>query len=410
MAVCKGCASSIEDWRRLELGGDERVERDILAVSMQLDDTLRMTSVERKDGNILRFRELLRTHLQVEGLPASYILCRAFCSLAIQYKDWDGSTISNILGSVSDFHERLKVLGYVIPNPLKSKEGRRLINSMETDYKKPSKAKLSFSIAQAKRMYAEGYDSGFERPGESPGGAWGSARRACLRRTWHHRMCLLFLTIGMLRMNAASALKVRYRFNAACYGGVEFLPESDVRVLHDADCDVYYIEVNVDADKNVRGHKARKAFIPAVVVALGATPVADFLHYLTYYMTPENTGHDFFLFRAPNGGKQQWYPQSKSKKGNIGGFTNWSKVIQGMYQKAFPGATDAKDFGSHSGRKSLSQWLWDDGYPRRLIADMGGWFIKKDAIDLYFKTSRAVIIRAAMYVGMHMQAGRMHDD
>jgi hypothetical protein len=59
--------------------------------------------------------------------------------------------------------------------------------------------------------------------------------------------------------------------------------------------------------------------------------------------------------------------------------------------------------------KTMAQWLWDDGYPRRLIADMGGWFIKRDAIDLYFTTGRSVILKAAMFIGMGLQ-GRMHDD
>jgi hypothetical protein len=80
-----------------------------------------------------------------------------------------------------------------------------------------------------------------------------------------------------------------------------------------------------------------------------------------------------------------------------------------MYQRAFPTATDKKLYGSHSGRKSLAQWLWDDGFPRRLIADVGGWFMKKDSMDLYFSTSRFVILRAITYMGMGL-AGRMNDD
>ena len=408
MAVCRECSCVIEEWRLVTPGVNRDGIEKAMKVSMQLDDSLRVTSHTQKVQNVDKFRDLLRTYLQVEGLPASYPMCRAFCSLAIQYKDWDGSTISNVLGSVSDFHEKLKYLGYAVENPLKSKAGRALIRSMETDYKKPSRAKLSFSVAQVKRMYHHGYRCAIDRQ-SAPGGQYGTQARALLRGAWHHRMVLIFLVLGMLRQNAASALKVRYRFNKACYGGIEFLPGSDVRVLHDADNNIHYIEIDVDADKNVNAAKRRKAYIPAVVVALEALPVQDFLHYLTYYFTPEDNGHKHFLFRAPNGGKWQWTTKSFTGKGNVGGFTAWSAAVQSMYQYAFPAATDAKDFGSHSGRKTLSQWLWDDGYPRRLIADMGGWFIKKDAIDLYFKTGRAVILRAAMYIGLRL-SGRMHDD
>ena len=43
--------------------------------------------------------------------------------------------------------------------------------------------------------------------------------------------------------------------------------------------------------------------------------------------------------------------------------------------------------GSHSGRKTLSQLLWEHGFSRQLIADAGGWYIKREAVDLYFRTS-----------------------
>jgi hypothetical protein len=55
--------------------------------------------------------------------------------------------------------------------------------------------------------------------------------------------------------------------------------------------------------------------------------------------------------------------------------------------------------GTHSGRKSLAQWLWDDGHCRRIIADAGGWFLKRDAVDMYFKTARHIILSAVKNVG-----------
>ena len=55
--------------------------------------------------------------------------------------------------------------------------------------------------------------------------------------------------------------------------------------------------------------------------------------------------------------------------------------------------------GTHSGRKSLAQWLWNDGVCRRIIADAGGWFLKRDAVDLYFRTARETILNAVRNVG-----------
>ena len=415
LAICATCSSVVEEWRFKDgskLSAEDRSA--IMKTSLQLDDGLRLGSYSQKQQNINKFRSLLSEYAGLEGLPATYATCRAFCSLAVEKMDWDGSTISNILGAVSDFQDRLATLGLGITNPLKTKMGRRLVNTMEVNYKKPSKAKLSFSVAQIKRMVQHGYNSqGLEKPGESPGGQWGSRRRAQLRTNYHHRMCLTFLTIGLLRMNAASALKVHYKLDTSYPPGhirrIVFLEESDVKVKFDDQTGLYYIEVNVEADKNVNARKRRFAFIPEEIMALGLFPVQDLIHYLTYYYSPTDEGHNNFLFRAPNGGRWQWTKKSFTNKGNVGGFTNWSDVIKSMYQYAFPQAVDAKDFGSHSGRKTMAQWLWDDGYPRRLIADMGGWFIKRDAIDLYFTTGRSVILKAAMFIGMGLQ-GRMHDD
>lgn len=142
LAVCAACSCMVEDWRLIpgtELSADTRAA--ILGASLQLDDGLRVGSFTQKQKNIEKYRSLLSQYAGIEGLPASYVTCRAFCALAIHHMDWDGSTISNILGSVSDFHETMSTLGMGVPNPLKTKAGRRLINRMEVDYKKASRAK-----------------------------------------------------------------------------------------------------------------------------------------------------------------------------------------------------------------------------------------------------------------------------
>ena len=68
----------------------------------------------------------------------------------------------------------------------------------------------------------------------------------------------------------------------------------------------------------------------------------------------------------------------------------------------FPLDATVELIGSHSGRKSLAQWLWNAGHCRRVIADAGGWFMKRDAVDLYFKTARHTILSMVRNVGQSL--------
>ena len=73
-----------------------------------------------------------------------------------------------------------------------------------------------------------------------------------------------------------------------------------------------------------------------------------------------------------------------------------NSYLREAYRRAFPqvGAEYLKMLGTHSGRKTLAQLLWDHGFSRRLISDAGGWFLKKEAMDLYFRTAAHVILGA----------------
>ena len=69
-----------------------------------------------------------------------------------------------------------------------------------------------------------------------------------------------------------------------------------------------------------------------------------------------------------------------------------------MYQEAAMGKrietdpTFIKRVGSHSGRKSLAQWLWDAYGSKRLIMDVGHWRSREDAASIYFCSSPHVIL------------------
>ena len=41
----------------------------------------------------------------------------------------------------------------------------------------------------------------------------------------------------------------------------------------------------------------------------------------------------------------------------------------------------------------MAQWLWDAGHSKRVIADVGGWRTREDAVDGYFRTQGAAVLR-----------------
>ena len=101
--------------------------------------------------------------------------------------------------------------------------------------------------------------------------------------------------------------------------------------------------------------------------------------------------------RPPSGGPLCAYPDKKGF-----GFSrkcpSFNSYLREAYKKAFPDVSDVylSRIGSHSGRKTLSQLLWEHGFSRQLIADAGGWYIKREAVDLYFRTSELLILRALL--------------
>eukprot|EP00854_Cymbomonas_tetramitiformis_P011379 gene11379-biopygen11679 len=95
------------------------------------------------------------------------------------------------------------------------------------------------------------------------------------------------------------------------------------------------------------------------------------------------------MFSAPKGATA-WYNTPHRGHG---------RAFKRAYTGAFPEVTDGHLYGSGSARKSLGQWLWTWGWSHRVISDVGGWYTPKVAMDLYFSTHRATVLRALTQLG-----------
>jgi hypothetical protein len=146
-----------------------------------------------------------------------------------------------------------------------------------------------------------------------------------------------------------------------------------------------FIHALVSADKNVTSRKRRDVYIPDRVYELRI----DCIDLLEDYILRE---------RPPSGGLLLAAPLGKTGfRSNP--YTNQHAAFRAAYARAHPDASDATAYGSGSARKSMAQWLWASGWAKRVIADAGGWFCKKSAVDLYFKTEPTRILHAIRHVG-----------
>ena len=290
----------------------------------------------------------------------------------------DSTTVRLSVGAVHDFFEYVRNdLGlHHIPNPARHPTLREFSTAVGANYKKPSRARLSVTLAHAKRLLAVGF------VGES-------------RKARHARLFYIFLTLGMLRNTAACHLKVVYEVDPTT-SLLRLSPESDVQIERSDEGE--YLKVRVDVDKNVTAETVRHAYIPANRF-LDVNPVHEFSAYLKEIRPP--TGG--FLFAEPYARNTNFSPKV---------FKGFGKLLKAAFLKAFPDAEPAfvSRLGSHSGRKSLAQWLWEAGWSKRLIADAGGWFVKREAVDLYFSTSPTMIIKAIKTLGSAPLCERISND
>ena len=208
----------------------------------------------------------------------------------------------------------------------------------------------------------------------------------------HRRLCLVISTLGCLRRKAAVSLRVSYTISGSIC--IYFSASSGVYIAYDRETQMEYIGLRVNVDKNVDSSIEAHAYIPAAVPALGVRPVDMLRDYLLRFR-PTSGGYLLTAPRTQGLGSATFHPGLYTCLGRAYWYWYWYGPT--AYLRAFPDASarsvDMSRVSAHSGRKSLSQWLWDANQSVRLIADVGHWRCAKDAVHLYFKSTPSTIRR-----------------
>lgn len=387
--LCESCGGPISDWRPLPA---------YVCQHCQLADLVGLRTTGNFDpAQALELRALIRGKMHIQGtakrattartyrsgrnalvafaeafdlppLPVAPATLMLWCTHGLTTRKLDSSTIKLRVLAVGDVYDYCRShLGmWQLRSPLRDSQLIDFLRSIGINFKKPGGGSIAISAAELHGLFANGLVATTRR------GRW--ARLYCE-----------FLNFGMLRNTAVNSLIVCYEI---VQGTVRFLPESQVRVYHHPQFNAACVECKVDSDKNMNAQKAsreggRKAAFPAELPNLGVFPGNDLIDYL-------------LRERPPSGGPLFAYPLKRGCGFSPKKCTTFNTVLRDAYKRAFPQVSTEylKMLGTHSGRKTLAQLLWDKGFSRRLIADAGGWFLKKEAMDLYFKTAMHVILMA----------------
>ena len=324
----------------------------------------------------------------LQGLKAYYAFCDLtglaafpatssqlidFMVYGVNIKNWDSSTVGNRVQAIGSLYAYLRVfLGWrFVRSPLREPAVIEAGRILGANFKKEGGGRLPLSFAELHGLMARGF------VGRTRRGRWA-------------RLYNIVLNFLMLRNVAASHLRVEYDVHIGADGreSVVFTSKTEIGVRFDTAFGADIVYANVREDKNVDARRAaeggRKAYCPAVLPNFGIDFGRDLVEYILYV-------------RPPSGGPLLIRPSKKGFGFDSVKSNNFSKdYLQPAYRQAFPDVSPdyLRRLGTHSGRLTLAQLLWNAGFERRLIADAGGWFIKREAVDLYFSTASLHILQA----------------
>lgn len=337
-----------------------------------------MLATAERPSTVLTYTRALRHYAEfctaraispAHSLPANPVLIASYVFHCLHDLHLQARTIENRVAALQFWHRRLshqrELAGHPpLSSPCDSPTVRRLLVAIRRQHSSPPKGRLPITLPEFRTLYHSGFD--LSRPAGH-----------------HQRLALLLLTLGCLRRSAAAHLRIFYTCRDQ---HITFLPGSDVNVFTDLGTQRQYLRISVRVDKNVATSDEVFAYIPDFIPSLGVRPVRAVLDYLRL-LAPPSGG---YLLAAPRGST---FPPSSFSTSQYTGFTSAFKTA---YLRAVPSScrTATLDrIGSHSGRKSLAQWLWDAYGSLRLIADVGHWRCRQDAANLYFFSSRTTILR-----------------
>jgi hypothetical protein len=309
------------------------------------------------------------SRIGVAPFPCAPGVLMDFMVWCVLERNLDSSTVRNYtlgVGALYDYVRERLFMRHV-RSPLRDPEVVEMARTLGVNFKKAGGGRLPLTAAELYGLFLRGFDTLTRR------GRWA-------------RLYSLCLNFGMLRNTACSAFTVRYRISPL--GSVEFLPGSEISIYFHAGFGAEIIEFVISSDKNVDARRTaeeggRRAFVPGDLPHFGIAFAADLRRYL-------------LDFRPPSGGPLLAYPTKKGHGFSASPCSNFNTYLRTAYKRAFPDVSSEylQRLGTHSGRKTLAQLLWESGAERRLIADAGGWFIKREAVDLYFRTSALIILQA----------------
>lgn len=302
-----------------------------------------------------------------QALPAPVGLVTAFLTHCITVLELDSTTASLYLAGLSSWHEHAKSLPGMagLSNPTKALQVQQLMETICKHYKKASKAKRALQPSEIKAM---------------------AQTFSAERRGRHHEVCFLVAIFACMRQRAAARVKVVYKILHGPQGpSVSFQEGSDLNWGYCAESQMHFLSIRVLEDKNHSSSTgAHHSYLPMSIPGLDLTPGLTILRYLVDIQPPSGG----FLLAAPTG-SSSWSPSP---------FSNMAGVFKGAFARAFPGRS-ASDISSHSGRKTFAQLLHDAGFADTVIADSGGWALKKAAVHMYFRTTRPMILKAVASLG-----------
>jgi hypothetical protein len=379
LVQCRGC---ITGWAQRDvLIRDQATERlrDMYVGDMQkvLRDAARAGTATTNLRGLKEWTGFARD-MRLDPVPASIINLSLWMTWAVLHRAprLDTSSIENYLGGVGTWHVQAAfITGFDIINPTRDPIVTRLKTALGKLYKLPSKAKNPFEPSVWLRAMHVGFD-------------------LATRLGLHGQLLQLVLTAGPLRAVATAGIHVHYSVfqNSMGIWKVRYLENSTIKVLQTPDIPDMHIEIDLTIDKNVDARNARIVYIPHIFMGMDCIKMLE--HYLISVRPPCGK-----LFRCPKGG-------GGAGQGRVGptvplcaagafapehtfwggDYTAHCNMVRRAYKKAFPLAVDAMGFGGGSPRKSLAEWLWSVDTYRRVIADVGGWSVRTDAVDMYFKT------------------------